>query len=229
MPDRKDLDRPATVILTAFGIVFMAASIPFLPGLYCLSQSHNPDLCDKLPATAVVYDVAWTRVAIGSPQATTLTTAPGDATATITVSDQIVGDIHVKMAGPSECTDTYNRNTQSPATMTWTLKFDGTTIKEPTTFTCGAPFDETVTRHAEPEVAAVRALNDTDAATQVHNATKAQRETGSYTLTIHADRQPGTVPDLPPANPAATISIKMTIVADGFASAANLHKMEASK
>ncbi len=214
MPERKELDRPATVILTVCGLAFIAVSVPFLPFLYCQSPSHNPDLCPPKEGSLTSYDVAWSKSAIGTDQVASLNSA-GDASASLTVAGSVVAEVHVRIS-KADCQDTYNSNFQNPALISWTLaNATGTVADSGAPQPCAAVADQDILIlvHEAPKLAGLQAANDTAAVANVTAQIKPLVASGAYTLTLHAARQASTVPPVPgnPGNLDPTLSVKITL------------------
>ncbi len=199
MAERKDLDRPATVILTVLGLLFLAASVPALPFLYCESPAKNPDLCLEAPAgTTQVYDVNWFEA---SADGTALVGSgdPPVATASHTVTGRPATLIVTLVA----CEDNRaNPQLQEAASVTWTIN-NGTADSAPETFSCadlGKAWTMNMGGHAD--IATVDAANETAAREGLWSDARIGNATVTFTMTATASRGGAIQPPVPlPTNP----------------------------
>jgi len=190
MPTRDEMDKPAILMTVVAGVVILAASVPFLPALYC--ESPAATTCQEAPAGQTLqFDATWFEV----PAATAALQASGNsgrAMANLTIEAAMTSAIHVKV-DPATCRDVFNPTLQQqPVTVTYTLKRlvdgDQTELTTPqSTFTCADGLDATFARRAEaPDVAVVEASDAESAQASLwdHPAVVGQNETATYQLTL---------------------------------------------
>lgn len=212
MPTRDEMDKPAILMTVVAGVVVLAATVPFLPALYC--ESPAATTCQEAPAGKTLgFDVTWFEAAAGNA-ALQGSGNNGRALANLTVEGVLTSALQVQVS-PDACDDTFNPTLQQQAvTVTYTVKriVDGDeTDLTPTgnTFTCAQGLDVTIARRAEaPDVAFIEA-ESTDVAPQVlwdHPDVVGQNETATYQLTLTWARGRGGVAPPPglPGTPADT-------------------------
>jgi hypothetical protein len=201
MTSRSALDKPATALAIAFGVLLM------VPGGVMAYLTY--------PSTASgTFDVQW-RQDHAEMRTLLIPSESGTYRSEFTVANALVSSVQMDPSGA--CTDTYRATVQQPATLTYkitrTVGGHATSLKDGT-YTCatrdGAKQDIQVNAH--PDVGSRDGADAASATRSLWTQYRSGNETATYTLEVSANRPAGTVPTSNLASPTSlTASVQFMV------------------